>query len=368
MRLGFIADVHAANHQRFGGAVESGINRRCSQILAALRAAAAKSREEGCAALFVLGDLFDSVRPEPQVIAAVQEALRAAPDPHVLVGNHDQVSTLAGDHAVGPLGPVAAVIEVPEVVTVSDAGQELSVVCMPFQPGPAIEWLPAALGNLDGAAGGQGRVLLLHLGIEDEATPGFLRGAHDSIPVAKLRELAQQHGFAAVFAGNWHKYRAFPGAGAKIVQVGALAPCGFRDSGWAEYGRLVVWDSAAETYTSYEIPGPRFFEVRNVSGFTSAEQAKAAGHSVYLRCVAGGEDIAGMQGGLAAAKEKGHAVAGSVEVDGADARAAARSSAAVAQSSTTLDEALAGYVEQMAIPEGVDRAAVLAMARKYLGG
>lgn len=97
--ISFIADTHIANHRRFAGESRACINVRCHTTLNSLEQAVESAR----GTLVVLGDIFDTVRPEPQVIAAVQLALWETHTTFLLLGNHDMVSTQPGDHALGPL-------------------------------------------------------------------------------------------------------------------------------------------------------------------------------------------------------------------------------------------------------------------------
>lgn len=259
-----VADVHVSNPRAFGGPMVSGVNARGRHVLAALRAAVEDAFSSD--ALVILGDLFDSSRATPQLVAAVMEVLSFATGAgvpvHLLLGNHDQESTDTGDHALAPLAIMEGVTvhEKPAVVTLR-ADVELWMV--PFQVGRASEWLPGVLESL--AAGGKpgtSIALALHLGVIDGATLPFLRESPDAVDLGLLRELCARYGVGHVMAGNWHDRRVWEGPGAKVVQVGALAPTGFNNPGFDGYGMAEHWyGNASEGRRVAE--GPRFVTVRS---------------------------------------------------------------------------------------------------------
>ncbi len=236
--IAFFADLHAANHRRHGGPKEAGINRRCRQVLDTLKRAVDRVNERRCAALVILGDLFDTTRPEPQIVAEVQQILKCANMPvYILMGNHDLVSTTPGDHALGPLAPVARIIDDGVLLQIG----KLQLCCVPFQPGPAIDWLPSRLAMWNPQATNLPTALLLHLGLASDDTPVYLRGTPDTIPADLVIDLCKQYGFSACFAGHWHTHRVFC-EDPLVVQVGALCPTGFDNCGLDGYGSLLIWD------------------------------------------------------------------------------------------------------------------------------
>ena len=356
--IALIADVHAANHRRFGGPVHGGINRRCWQVLDALKAAVLAANRKGCKGLVICGDLFDTVNPPQQIVTAVQKILDEVPT-WVMLGNHEQASTHDGDHALGPLAPVSNIVTEPKVLKL-EPGYELFLV--PFQPGPAIDWLPKLLKEWCGRERprykpGEGATLLLHLGISDAGTPSYLRGHHDAVSDALLAELCKQYGFAAAFSGHWHwhkVHRKHP----LVVQVGALAPTGWDNPGF-EYGQVLYWNGAHMEVE--QVPGPRFIKVS-----TEEEVEVPDGCQVYTQIVADGAQTGAALEALQASVKCGVVCAGEVVPDVAEVRAATRKAAMVARSSDTLEEALASYVDEMPLKDGVDRAAVLATVRGYL--
>ena len=152
-----IADVHLANHKAFGGALDAGLNARARAVVTALRDVRDhfERANAGPSELIVLGDLFDTHHPSPQLVDAVMGAINQSYDVrvHMLVGNHDAASVAPGDHAMIPFRHLTGyeVHDRPAVVT-TRGGDEL--VLVPYQPGIAREWLPEALGAILGPQGG----------------------------------------------------------------------------------------------------------------------------------------------------------------------------------------------------------------------
>lgn len=306
-RIAFVADVHVGNHGVMGGPRVVGVNRRAAETLAILRAAYDRAVELGASAFVVAGDLFDVDDPEPQLLAEVADIL-AGPIPTVLlVGNHDQHTNAPGDHALGPLAAVPGirVVDRPEAVVVyprnPPPGQPRTVrpgatgavlLCVPFVNARAATVITDALAELAARPGlHAARVCVVaHAGGIDDATPVFLRDAHDALPVERLNiilDTATRPPAALAVLGNWHQHRAWAfhadAAGAPygtaeaphanvVVQCGALVPTGFDNPGAAPglYGSLIVWDTPADgappeadadtTPRVYriEIAGPRF--------------------------------------------------------------------------------------------------------------
>ncbi len=365
MTVAFIADCHIHNPRRHGGPVKSGINRRCQHVLDALERAVSLAVQQGCEALVILGDLFDTTNPPQQIVTEVQRILASMEIPtHILMGNHDLVSTALGDHALGPLSPVA---EVADQISVLHVGI-CEMLMVPFQPGPAVEWLPAVL--KDQCGGGQPRYkpsdsasILLHLGIADDSTPVYLKGSHDAVPNSLLVELCKEYGFKAVFAGNWHSHKILRKR-PLICQVGAVCPTGFDNEGLDGVGTMVIWHGGTKIDV-HQIPGPRFLKLRAGEQW---DQSKAKDCNVYVQLTADSKNTATALDTLDSAKQDGLVVGGEVVPDTAEVREAARQAATVARSADTLDEALHAYIEHMALPDEVNRADVLALAKQYLGG
>jgi len=366
LRLALIADCHVGNHARFGGPITAGLNLRCRIILDSIRKAAwlaADTRSE----LVILGDLFDTVTPTPQIVAAVGDALTRVSHVHMLVGNHDQVSLLNGDHALGPQSkmPNVTVYQSPDIMY---AGTE-EVWFVPFRPGDARAWLPGVLADLEAAADLvhrgvdahrlEGRILALHLGLERAEIAPFMKGHYDAIPIGQLDELCKQFSITHVFAGNWHSR--WEGRGPKsrayLMQVGTLAPTGWDNLGARNYGTVALFSQGDVEIE--EVVGPRFLTVKSDDDLAAAFLLREQHHVFVREFVADGRfpcpaDEAKKFAGYEVARDK------------QETTIAVRTAATVARSASTMDEALVGFIAEMGLEDGIDRSAVLAQAKLYL--
>ncbi len=359
-RIAVVADVHLGNHRRHGGEVHAGLNARCRASLRVLAAAVDAAVRRGAATFVVAGDLFDSTRPPPQLLAEVQRIFSAAGHAGMavllLVGNHDQAGEATGDHALGPLAPVADIIERPRVTD--------DLVLVPFLARPGAELLAAVDFR------GLGRhLLVVHMGVRDEATPPWLRDAEDSADVDVIAAEAVRLGCAGAAAGNWHAGQLWapPRVPVPVLQVGALVPTGWDNPGLHGYGTLATWDRDTAMWTRDELPGPRF--VRLPFGEVSKTGwAGALPKGVFVQVVCGTtEELRVAAEVLDRAVSTGTAVVGGEAVlDDAVMQAAAREAVRAVGTAQTMDEALAGYVGKMPLADGVDRSRVLARARALM--
>ncbi len=340
MKYGFIADCHVGNLKQHGGAVKVGCNARAQEVIQVLLRCALRAKELGCDKLVVLGDLFDASNPNPQMVTQVAAALSAGPPVEIIVGNHDQVSTDLGDHALAPFS-LSTNLRVHEIPTrVGD------LVLIPFQPGPACDWLPESLKQVDCEDG----VLCIHLGIDGEDTPFFLKGAHDSIKVEQLKALMDEHKLRACFAGNWHDARAWPEE--KIWQCGTICPKSFSDDGLDSRGRLWVYEPEhwlVEEPDSYDIPGPRFLKMHVDDLGDKTEELEALankGYTIYVRAKADTDEIQEVREMQEGAPP---GITVELDLDDTEAKAAVKSAAVVARSAETFEEALDKYIDQFPI-------------------
>lgn len=371
MKLALVADVHLANHRKFGGELKAGINTRCRAISRALRCAVDEARLAG-APLVVLGDLFDSSKPTPQEVFEAMGVLRAAAGTsrrlefgyeavEILAGNHDICSEQWGDNALMPLSSVDGVcLNFDPIIGTGD------VLCCPYKQGSADEWLPALLADREEVS-----VLLLHLGIADERTPSYMRNSPDSIDIKLLWSLMEKHGITHCYAGNWHTHQIWekPIGGVRryIVQVGALAPTGFDNPG-SGYGKVVIHEGDLPPRV-ITVPGPRFYRaVFEDLDDETLEDTMSRNDTNYLSLRARPKHL-----GMARAKIKeliaaGLLTDGEVLPDREATRATLVSAARGARSAQSVDEAVAAFVAKTAMPEGADRKQVLAIVQRYLAG
>lgn len=346
-----------------GGPIRCGINRRCRHVLDTLIRAVSVAKRHGCEHFVVAGDLFDTTKPLPQMVAAVQKILRGEFESTILVlGNHEHVSTEPGDHALAPLEPVAKIVEKPAVLLLP--GVELFI--LPCIPESAEEWFSIEVTKLANGRrwNNRSRVLCFHLGVADEETAHFLKGAKDSIGAGEVLEICEEHHFDAVFAGNWHDQRVWEN---KIFQLGALAPTGFDNPGLNGYGGLGIYDSSTKKTELIEIPGPRFITV-DLDGHGLEDVDEEMGHILFGRFACIPSDVAATKEWGQKLKDEGVVEEFILRLDKTVQEQAARRAAQEVRKASTLKEAIVKYVEKMDLPEDVDRQEVVRQAEKYLAG
>ena len=258
-RIGFLSDVHVANFRKCGGSMVGGVNDRCRRVCESLTGITALIESQRLDGVVVCGDLFDVDCPSPAITHAVMTVVDrwdARCQVVLLVGNHDQHSDQANDHALAPLhflGTNVHIVESPELVTVDDA----CIVCVPFRKGPASEWFDDAVKHAAAFTGKRTKLLAFHLGVEDSATPHFLQGAQDSLTVNTLADICASHEISAAFAGHWHTPQRWSSNGIEMVQCGAFCPTGWQNEG-AGYGFVTIYDTELEQLAIHQVPGPRF--------------------------------------------------------------------------------------------------------------
>lgn len=372
MKIGFIADLHLANHRAHGGPMLAGVNQRAQLVLTALQTALELAEQEGCQAFYVAGDFFDTDRPSPQIIAAAQKVLAlgraglGGRPVQILCGNHDQTSEEPLDNALWALQGFAEVIEQPRAEVVGD----LEILSVPFRSGPAHAWLPEVL-RAHPPRGAKLRILILHLGMIDEDTPPYLCNAHDAISVTDLEELGQRYRIDRVFAGNWHEHARWELGTADhpfdICQIGTLAPTGWDNAGLGLYGKLVCYDSDTDTLKVLQVPGPRFLKVVDHDG---QKMPKLPGdqNSTYVRYVTAPANIPAITQQLQQLVDQKRIAGFEIEPELSEAREDSRRAAAAAKSAGSEQEALEAFVARMPLTAGLDRARISALAQQYLKG
>jgi DNA repair exonuclease SbcCD nuclease subunit len=375
MRIAFCSDVHVANHKQNGGAVVSGLNERCQDTISVLRQAVLKAITENCDALVIAGDLFDSAKPEPQIIAEVQRSfVGTSLSIYVMKGNHDETSSAPGDHALGPLAPLGPAVRVIEQPVLAQALSDGDLILVPFRSGLASTWLSEAISSTaevqrtDRTKSGRRpasrpRALALHLGLTDDRMAPWLRESSGAVLASLVQSLCKEHNIVFAASGDFHEYKLWSEK-PWVVQIGALCPTGWRDQGYEQYGSLCIWDSKAKSYERHVIPGPRFLFNPRAHDLVVA---KRAGHKIYVRYTASNMDEKlALKERLEADLKSGRVHFGSVEIDQTSTIVAARSAAMAAKSSKTRDDALDAFVRNMPLEDGVDRADVLERSKSYL--
>lgn len=363
-RIAFLADIHIDNYKAHGGAMRSGVNDRCRLTLDVLHAACSTAKVKGAGHVVVCGDLFNDVRPIPQVISAVQTILCSSGLQFtLLVGNHEQVSSGLGDHALGPLAMAGIrVVEQPKMVRPFDGVEVFAVPFSSSDSGAAvISEALLGMGARKAArelASSTRRLLAFHYGIVDGDTAGFLRDSKDAVALVWLRRMLAECGFTAAFAGHWHTWKDwFEDDELPVTQLGALCPRGWSDPGLEGYGTLAIYDADDDSVTFHEIPGPRFVQTRG-----RAKILRGNATRLFVRCVCASDDDQPLPDTVPEWA--------SVEIlpDMDETIVATRSAAVAARSSSSLEDALAAFVEQMPVEDGVDRAAVRSMSLAFLAG
>ena len=345
-----------------------------------LAAAVNFATESECDALFVLGDLFDNTHPLPQLIAKTMLVLESPMAVYPMGGNHDQVSFAAEDTALAPLplGPSNVyVIDQPEIVAVygkSEKDTPINILCVPFHPGRTSDWLSSLVrrAKWDSAAEvpkgkrpvKPHRLLALHQGIRHSGTSKFLRNAEDAIDVPTLAKVLHENDVSYCFAGHWHEH--YWNHPEHIMQVGALVPTGFDNPGLEAYGSVITWDNGGVVRDT--LPGPRFIKHVGVKGVADASDHWGK-DKVFLSIeVSGPRNAPAARDEVELLIEEGVIVDGEVTISHGEAQCQARKAANVAASASTLNEAVAEYVEEMPLPDEVNRGAVLSKVKAYLDG
>lgn len=363
MKIALCADIHLHNHPRFvKGVTPEGINSRATLVLNALRRAHLLAISNRASAFFILGDLFDTVSPHPNLMREVMNTLfHDSIITYILAGNHD-VLTKSGVSVLGVLGfaPGIEVIEKNPAV----AGPVLSI--------PYVHGIRQILPDLvRGAIRGseKPKVLLLHAGIETDETPAFLQGAQDAVHIDHLIAICKKHGIEAVFAGNWHKPWTRIEGGVRVTQCGTLCPAGFDDTEVEAYSWL--YDIDAKRLEKIPVPGPRFCTVEasdlldKPAVLKSIASVPAQGRMFYRFVGAKQADVPIIHAKIKSLA-RGHLV-GQYEIilDKTEKRETALAAAQGARSAQTLDEAITRFVHSMDLA-GVEAEEVISRARKYM--
>lgn len=356
-RIAYIADVHVGNHEPLGGRSTAGVNERARMVLETIRAACAAANDAGCTDLMVAGDLMDTVAPSPQLLAATMDALLCFHGRrHLLLGNHEMVSTLLGDHALAPLGrmPNTTLWDAPGTFRLN---ADMLMVVVPFHPGPAAEWFGDALdAALDGAPTDvTQRCVVTHLGLRtaEHRREPWAAAAHDAIDVELLAELCADRGIQTAYAGNWHGYWEESRLGVRLVQLSALCPTGWDNPGTAQYGWVHFWP-VGEDGGRVQIPGPRF--VYKLPAGPTADR-------VFVRM----PGVDGRTASTLAQAQAAGVISGWLDAGAAEAaQEVVDRSVAIMQSSGLLERAIQEHIQEHGVPDGLAPDDVAAECLRYL--
>lgn len=394
-----IADVHIGNHGVLAGTSAGGVNERCDLIFRALTALAdmfgssPRPKRSPRRTLAIAGDLFDVDKPSPAILARTmgcvlrlnevfEDGLRIIP------GNHDRTSE--SETALLPLTFLAPVASNrgPRVSAGNDTALDDTTLYLSFQshvlPIQHVRNALASAGDEDVDR------IVLHYGIMDDVTPPWLRNATDAIHIDDLvSELQKFHRPLNVFAGNWHDQKSWlyrhPGDKRPVTrgvyQCGAFVSTGFDNEGsktghaWCE-----LPDGSVRSLKCNAISFDTVHDISELPPLLSAIEkdpwAKEAAYRKFFRVLLDPEKAAEQRSAVTAMVglyERGgrNEIANLVRIDcrlrDQDKSVSTEQAQAVARASVSgVGEALSAYVDQMPLPDGVDRALVLAEARRLV--
>lgn len=162
----FLGDLHLGNHKWEGGELINGVNRRCRELLTAMRAAVddAMALSPDLSAVVQVGDFFDQSRPDPAVVHAALELMRSYPnlDWHLMVGNHD-LRAFGAPSALAPLGHVPGIFVYDQPTQIELSG--LHYCLIPYISHSAKDAL-----EMSRSVAHHADVLVLHYGVVSEAS------------------------------------------------------------------------------------------------------------------------------------------------------------------------------------------------------
>ena len=366
-RVFALADIHLGNPKKLGGPVTCGVNTRGYEVLAVVERVVTSALLRD-ATILVLGDVFDTSSPPPQLISSFMDLMNKAIDAgqrwELLVGNHDAFSADVDDHALGPMAWMPNVRVYGDQPTLLSIGT-LDIVLVPYMTPVNVTTLTSALTMVFNRPKlyGRRRALALHAGIYDETFPLYLRGQADAVSVTELDEVVLKFDLDEVIAGNWHNAHLWMRDTHRILQTGALCPTGWDNEGPA-YGYVWPVGFPKGRDPGLELRGPRFSTVR--ADHYDEDVAKVAlGARTYVRLIAASSaelldaerrirlDLPNIDS-LVFDKVISHKAATDAAED------------AVVQALSSIDDSVAAFIEKMKLDDDVDRTAVHARVSKYL--
>ncbi len=355
-KVAIIADVHIGNHKVLAGeALYRGMNTRCVAVLECLQAAVTAAIQRGSTELLVLGDLFDTDKPTPPMVALTMSVLQRFVDAggrvHLLLGNHEASSVEPQHNALAPFRQLPGIVSYDSFANVVEGVG----VLLPFF---------RKLSPYGQVSGWGTEPLFGHFGVwtESEPQPDWVKDSYSAACAEALFRSNLAPG-QKLFVGDWHQYRKFEGPdGREIYQVGALVPTGFDNPGMEGYGSVLFFDTDTGKVVREEIPGPRFVTVRSVEEL-SQYIPEPEGIELYVRWLTSLDQVKAAEVYLASIPKLGGY---EVVVDKRVSEAAAKSAATTAASQETLFDAAVEYMARVELPAGVRRERVFEIVRTAL--
>lgn len=404
--VAFMADVHIGNHKKFGGEIQHGLNARCLDTLRALRRAirTIQNTKGFGGHVFVAGDMFDTSYPSPPIVAGAVGSIVAGAvgsmgtmgpmgplrdlNVHLVLGNHDIRTHGKYDHAAAAFHHVhglAAYWQPKLVAPFYD--DSVKILVIPFYPANP-SWfvkmgesriVPTdAMEALSAVKRYEGPLaVVFHLGVEDDDTQHFLRGARDSVRVEDVARFCKEIGAEVAFAGNWHSPKYWEIDGVQIRQIGALAPTGFDNPG-DDYGKVVFWDPGNGIAHDKEltIPGPRFYRLSLDDAQALYAEALLRDEPVRIGAESLGRvSIQAPSDSLVASREVLEGLLakklysdGEVRVSGATTRETQKTLSKIRHDEGGVGKLVSTYIDTMEVPEDVDKPTLQDQAKQVLNG
>lgn len=367
-----IGDLHLGNHRLHGGPTVSGLNTRFQYVTKALREAFQAIPKSQYAAVAILGDLFDTARPSPQMIDALMDVLSNLSGEHniyVVAGNHDKASEAAGDNALTCLRHLNNVTVI-DTEPVALEGQDINWILSPFRTGPASEWLLSDIANAPVNTNPNRRLIVCtHVGLISKDTPPWLRGSDDAVDI----ELILSTG-AEIVAGNWHSFNwSHSGLRDNAIQIGALVPTGFDNPSVIgeksdPYGKLVCTTYSSISCQVPSAAGPRFWQT--ILGQHTATDLinwfRKTRNTNFLRIVCDSKEVSDARALGGDLVQRGIIKAYDIVVSAQDRQNKRDAVARAVKDSTSIAQAVSTFTRKMELGENVTHEEVAARTNQYI--
>lgn len=276
MSILILGDLHIANHRSMGGPVVRGVNRRCRELVASVRATVEAARATfGVEHVVQLGDFFDTPRQPPAVYdLCLQELGSLGVEWWIIAGNHD-LQAFDAPSAVTPFRHYPG-FHIFEEITLTQVGH-LPFVMVPYTRLSAKSSFMRAFQlsedlKLPTGATGTSSVIAAHYGIGDH------EDREDYVKASWLVDMAQRN--QRIFCGHEHQPSAALGKGAsglsEVVGLGSLNHTSFGD----RHKPMAQILRPARGRLLQEMIGPRF--IRGLPAFHRSNRSfSELDHSLY---------------------------------------------------------------------------------------